>query len=141
MPLTDLCAECRNYFTQDSDKHKGTFTVKDGALAPLDFLAEGQYFRILGSVFNDGVHQYPDVNLTDEVFDGEIWAMRVPPAFLSLSQEIDDWLTKNGEASRTPYQQESFGGYSYMISGGGTLESMPSAYKAYWNELRRWRKL
>ena len=84
MLLDDMCAICRNYFTDDSAKHKGTFSVKDGVLSPLDYLAEGQYFRVVGSVFNDGVHQYPAPDLTDEVFDGEVWAMRLPPAFLAL---------------------------------------------------------
>ena len=83
--LYELCAEGRNWCV--SEKHNGTFTVKDGNM-PLDFLQDGQYFRILGSVYNDGVYQYPAV-LTDEVFEGQIWAMRVPPAFIALSGEID----------------------------------------------------
>ena len=86
--LYELCAEVRNWFV--SEKHNGIFTVKDGNM-PLDFLQDGQYFRILGSVYNDGVYQYPAV-LTDEVFEGQIWAMRVPPAFIALSGEIDEYI-------------------------------------------------
>lgn len=38
--LTELCAELRNYFCQDADKHFGKFTVSGGSIAPLDFLKD-----------------------------------------------------------------------------------------------------
>ena len=65
--LTELCGHLRNWF--DRERYAGTFTVENGSIA-LPFLREGQYFRILGSTFNDGVHQYPAYGLTDEAFDG-----------------------------------------------------------------------
>lgn len=138
MPLFEMCAECKNFFSEEKDRHKGTFIVKDGAFAPLDFLKEGQYFRVVGSTFNDGVYQYPDANLTDETFTGEIWAMRVPPAFIELSERIDAWTAQHGDAIKSPYLSESFGGYSYTkatsASGSGAL----SVFSA---ELKNWRKI
>ena len=71
--LTEICAELRNYFEVPNGRHFGKFTISGGSIAPLDFLQEGQYFRIIGSVFNDGVHQYPASDLTDEVFNGAVW--------------------------------------------------------------------
>ena len=135
MPLFEVCAECKNFFSTENDRHKGTFTVKDGAFAPLDFLQEGQYFRVVGSTFNDGVYQYPEANLTDETFTGEVWAMRVPPAFLELSERIDAWMAKHAETLKTPYTSESFGGYSY------TIAQNQSAMQIVSRELNKWRKL
>ena len=103
---------------------------------PLDFLQDGQYFRILGSVYNDGVYQYPAV-LTDEVFEGQIWAMRVPPAFIALSGEIDEYIAKNAES---PYTSESFGGYSYTKATGES--GAPLTWReAFASRLNAWRKI
>ena len=41
--LTELCRECRNWFTTDSDKHSGDFTISDGGITPFDFVLSGQY--------------------------------------------------------------------------------------------------
>ena len=71
--LTEICAELRNWFVVPDGVHIGTYTISGGSIAPLDFLQEGQYFRIIGSVFNDGVHQYPASDLTDETFHGAVY--------------------------------------------------------------------
>lgn len=107
--LEEMCVECRNYFIKDI--HFGTFKIESGAIEPLDFLQEGQYFRIVGSVLNDGVYQYPSSELVDETFNGAVWAMSVPPSFIALSAEIKNWQDKDGKPSA--YTSESFGGYSY----------------------------
>ena len=110
--LEQICAYIHNYFTHG--RYAGTFSIENGALE-LPFLVEGQFFRICGSRFNDGVYQYP-AELTDETFDGVIWEMRPPAAFLRLVDEISDWQTKNGDKVNGPYQSESFGGYSYTLA-------------------------
>ena len=111
--LTTICAEIRNYFLahREQDIHSGTYTITSGALS-VDFLREGQYFRIVGSALNDGVYQYPAL-LQDETFDGAIWAMSVPPSFVALAAEIEDWVSANNSVLSRPYASESFGGYSY----------------------------
>lgn len=113
--LTELCAELRNYFlrNRESDIHAGTYTIADGSIGSLDFLQNGQYFRIVGSVFNDGVHQYPATDLTDESFDGSVWAMSIPKDVIDLADEIDQWNVDNAEVINSPFSSESFGGYSY----------------------------
>ena len=96
--LTELCRECRNWFTADSDKHSGDFTISDGGITPFDFVLSGQYFRIMGSHFNDGVYKnVPEevAKLAAETFTGQIWAMRVPPAFIDLSGKIEEYVAKN----------------------------------------------
>ena len=137
--FTDICAEIRNYFCQDCDKHFGEFTISGGSIAPLDFLKEGQYFRIIGSTFNDGIHQYPASDLTDEVFEGAVWAMAFPPSFIALAAEIKKYAEQQkGEASS--YVSESFGGYSYTKA---TDENgAPITWeRAFAKHLNKWRKI
>jgi hypothetical protein len=139
MNLGELCAHLRNWFLRsDDDRHIGRFTVTGGTI-DLPWLAYGQYFRIIGSVFNDGVHQYPAAGLTDESFVGEVWAMAVPPDVVALADEISAWEVKYREATESPYQSESFGGYTYTKAdaseGGMTWE------KVFRGRLNRWRKL
>lgn len=133
--LTELCEEIRNYFLRDyvKDIHDGTFTISDGGIEPLSFLQENQYFRIVGSVFNDGVHKYGDHDLTDETFSGAVWAMAVPPAVIALSTEIDDWVSANADVLASPYQSESFGGYAYS-KGSGRSGSSGSASTYSWQD-------
>ena len=135
--LTELLAEIRNYFEVPNGRHFGTFTISGGSIAPLDFLQEGQYFRIVGSVFNDGVYQYPATSLTDEVFEGAVWAMSLPPDLIALSAKIQKYCEQNADSS---FVSESFGGYSY------TKATSPDGSVATWRDvfrkdLNRYRKL
>ena len=89
MGLTELCQELRNWFARD--KFFGEFTIENGAIiVPDGSLQDGQFFRVIGSVFNDGVHKYGEDadELTDEVFKGAIWSIDVPHAVIELSQRI-----------------------------------------------------
>lgn len=138
--LEQVLMNIRNWFTVDGGIYSGTFTIKGGGIT-LPFLADGQYFRIIGSVFNDGLHQYPAAGLVDEEFSGAIWALAIPPAVVDLADEISKWQTKNGEASTSPYQSESFGGYSYSKatdSASGGAITWQSAFK---RQLSVWRKI
>ena len=104
-----------------------------------DFLQDGQYFRICGSVFNDGVYAYAAETLTDETFTGTIWALRVPLALSKLVAEIEDYVNTD-VAKPSPYKSESFGGYSYTRntdSDGAPL----SWQKAFRSRLNEWRKI
>ena len=137
MDLTNLCAELRNYF--ETKKRFGTFTISGGSISPSNFLQDGQYFRIVGSVFNDGVHRHPAHDLTDETFDGAVWAMAVPPAVVELLQKIQEFEAATAN-SPTAYISESFGGYTYTkaTDANGLPVGWRSVFK---NELNRWRKL
>lgn len=141
MNLTELCAHLRNWFVRsDADRHVGTFEVVGGSI-DLPWLAEGQYFRIIGSVFNDGVWQYPASELVDEKFDGAVWAMAVPPDAVSLAEEITVWEEKYRDAAESPYQSESFGGYTYTKASGDTSAGGLAWSSVFRSRLNRWRKL
>lgn len=139
--LEAVLQHLNNWFLVPDGVHAGEFTVQNGQLT-LPFLQTGQYFRVVGSVFNDGLHQYPAVDLTDETFTGTVWALAVPKAVTDLSGEIEAWQEKNGEAVASPYQSESFGGYSYTKrsagNDSGTLNGWQDAFRGRLND---WRKL
>lgn len=132
--LEQVLRHLNNWFLVDI--HEGTFTVENGSIA-LPFLQTNQYFRICGSVFNDGLHQYLAADLTDETFTGTVWALAVPKAVVTLSENIAAWEEKNGEAVTSPYTSESFGGYSYT-KGNDSANGWQGAFRGRLND---WRKL
>ena len=141
--LTELCQELRNWF--ERKKFFGTFTIENGQIiVPDGSLQDGQYFRIVGSIFNDGVHKYNVELLTDEVFEGAIWSMAVPPSVVDLSERISAWVTTYGDSVSSPYSSESFGGYSYQKASSGqgnAASSNPTWQSTFASELNRWRKI
>lgn len=138
--IDDICAYLRNWFLSPADVHEGAYTVIDGEIA-LPFLAPGQFYKIVGSVFNDGVHRYKDADdtLTDEAFTGAVWALSLPPALLSMAEEIEKWTEDNAAALTSPYQSESFGGYSYTKASGS--DGALSWKDVFAPRLARWRKI
>ena len=126
--LTEICAEIRNYFSLDKDKLYGDFSVVNGQITPSFYLEEGQYYRIVGSVLNDGVHQKDDELIDEASFHGAVWKMRVPKAILDLDEEIAAWQAENGNV-------ESFGGYSYAKSSGGSSGSDAGATAVTWQAM------
>lgn len=140
--LEELMRECRNYFLIPGGVHPDTYTIKSGSIA-LPFLRAGQYFRVVGSVLNDGVYQYGNCSLRDETFDGAIWAMAVPTEFLHLEEEIKAWRTQYENAANSPFQSESFAGYSYTKSStkGNSGGSVTGWQGVFASRLNKWRKL
>lgn len=131
-----------NYFVKEV--YRGKFKIESGSIT-LDFLQTDQYFKIVGSVFNDGVHKYPVSDLHDEEFTGEVWAMSVPPAVIDIVKEVEDWVNKYGDVMDSPYASESFGGYTYTKAqgyksnaGGGMLSSWQATFGS---RLNHWRKI
>lgn len=156
MDITEICADIRNYFPPSKKRldksyiHSGTFTISSNSITPLDFIKEGQFFRIVDSDLNNGVYQNTPESLsilTDEEFEGEIWEMAVPRSFLDLCKDIDEWRKANESAdsiNMSPFTSESFGGYSYSKGGsssgeyGGNSVSWQSQFS---KRLNIWRKI
>ena len=156
--LTELCEYLRNWFDEGQPKHVGTITITGGEITARDDLLftdkaveplPGQYIRVVGSVFSDGVHQYPDADMPDETFEGAVWLMRIPPAVIALSAEIDAWRAKYAGIDSnymSPYNSESFAGYSYSKSGAGaaaftTGNGLTGWQAAFADRLDPWRKI
>lgn len=139
--LTELCKELKNWF--DVNRIFGKFDIVEGAIDLTDYgIQNGQYFRIVGSVFNDGVYQYPATNLTDESFSGAVWLMAVPPAVITLASEIGEWVGTYGQTALSPYTSESFAGYSYTKSSGYSSSDEATTWQgAFASRLNQWRKI
>lgn len=151
--LTEICQYLKNWFNRKPDgsdypKQKGTIAIENGELIT-SILADGQYFRILGSLFNDGVHKYGDTSdtLKDETFEGEVWSMGVPQSVVKLADDISDWMEKYGAVdseAMSPFSSESFGGYSYSkqqgyaSTGGGMMTTWEALFS---DRLSPWRKI
>ena len=125
--LEQVLMYLNNWFLMDI--YEGTFTIQDGGIT-LPFLQNGQYFRIMGSVFNDGLYQYPAYGLTDEEFSGVIWALAVPQMVVQTAEDMTEWERKNGAAVSGPYQSESFGGYSYSKASGSSANGTITVFDA-----------
>lgn len=145
--LTQICQYLRNWFARDI--LVGDFTISNNTVTYADgtalSLVTNQYFRIVGSLFNDGVHKLDNkLALTDETFTGAVWSMAVPPVVVDLASEIAAWITANEGAINSPYASESFGGYSYSLkSGSGTNgENRGATWEnQFADRLSPWRKI
>lgn len=146
--LSELCHELHNWFEKlviVSD-----ITIENGNITNDKFLEKiqnNQYFRIVGSVFNDGIYKYtgePITDLADEVYHGGVWLLAIPKEIITLSDDIDAWKAKYATAdsvAMSPFTSESFGGYSYSKSAGGESGGGTSWQATFRNQLDKWRKI
>lgn len=136
--LEQVLGEIHSWFVADAISDK--FKVADGRLSlPRGVsIRDGQYLRVVGSVFNDGLYQWPTSGLVDEVFRGEVWVLAVPREVQDLASEIEEWESKNAPG---PYVSESFGGYSYTRATNGATGQAAGWRDRFRQELNRWRKV
>ena len=149
--LTQICQEINNWF--ERDKLYGDFVVSGGVLTYADGSAlpilNGQYYRIRGSVFNDGVHKWGDQHDTltaEPEFFGAVWPMAVPPDLVALAAEIDTWINDNGAALASPFQSESKspGSYSYSLKSGAGADGGSGGItwqSQFASRMNAWRKI
>lgn len=141
--LTEVCEYLNNYF--EEKKINGSFTISGGSIS-IPELKENQYFCIIGSTFNVGVHKYPASDLTDESFEGTILAMAVPATVIAIASEIKDWQALYGGATSSamsPFNSESFNNYAYNKSGSGNANSGSNTtwQDVYGGRLNKYRRL
>ena len=147
--LEQVMRQVRNYFIKEY--HIGRFSISGGMISPHDFLLDGQRFYVTGSFLSDGVYTHHSdgikddddkeaVSLPDETFEGIVYALAVPPTFIALVGEIEEWVGKFGDVTDSPYQSESFNGYSYTKSTGtnGGAVTWESTFRS---QLNQWRKV
>lgn len=158
MTLTDLCERLRNWF--DVRRHFGTFTIENGTI-DLDFIREGRFYRLIGGGYkNNGVFFYNGERLEyikeiyhkndgsldikydeteDETFTGAVWELDIKKSFIEFYATMCDWQKQNAKVLNSPFQSESFGGYSYSkVSGSnGAL----TVWDNFASDLARWQKL
>lgn len=130
--LETIMSHIHNYF--EHIRLPGRYEISGGTIA-LEGVEAGEYFRIIGSRFNDGVYRYPAEGLTDEAFDGWIVRLRPPRAFMKLAAEIEAWRAKYGGAAEGPYQSESVAGVYSYTKGGADWQ------KVFAGRLDEWRRM
>lgn len=113
--------ECRNFF--ETGYLKTTFTISGGSIAPAALFRPGTFIAVEGSTFHNGVFRVLEggvlegvpAGVFDETFAGRVYFLLPPSGFLSLCQEIAQFVEKTPKGA---YQSESFGDYSYTRAGG-----------------------
>ena len=128
--MKEICDYIHNYFEKETIE--GSFTIAGGTLEAVTIL-ENQYYRVQGSIFNDGIYKAPASNLTDETFEGVITLMAVPKDVLDVLTEATAWEIANQKVLDSPYQSESFGGYSY--SKGASQRKDGSQARTSWRDV------
>lgn len=143
--LTEICHELNNWFDSLQPEYMGEHTISGGQLDIADKIQQGQYYRIRGSVFNDGVYLHDgNENLLDETFNGTVNLMAVPKEFILLADEIKAWQTKYGNIdseAQSPFASESFGGYSYSKGQTASGNSAGTWQSVFGARLNKWRKI
>jgi len=151
--LQEIMEYIHNYFVPISAKEV-TYTISGGAISPAFDAEEGDRFLVCGSRRNDGVYTFhangikndddtEAAGLRDETFAGTIRVCSVPPALLTLSGEISQWVESNSAQLNSPMQSESFNGYSYTLKSGngGSGGSGPLTWRdQFGKSLERWRR-
>ena len=130
--IKEVCDYIHNYFIVDTVE--SNFVIKNHVLQNNDLLElyENQYFIIEGSIFNDGLYKYTEdvelSDLVDEEFCGTIKELAIPRDVLKIIGDIDAWNTKNADTLNSPFQSESFGGYSYSKGNSTTAAGKNRSY-------------
>lgn len=135
--LEDILGYLHNWFPVRGAARSGTFEINGFALQNADFLQRGQYYRVEGSVFNDGLHCRGEEEFeSNETFEGTIIPLAIPKAVVAMAEEIEAWAADNPVTDKI---SESFDGYSYTrASGNGVQAGWQGAFAA---RLQRWRKV
>lgn len=121
--LTRVCRYLKNWFVK-SNTGNGDVAVIDGKVyfngSEIE-MNEGQHFALVRTRYVYGVYAYGD-EIEDSEFEGAVWIMDVPKDVLDVVVRMTAWEEANGGSdspAMSPYQSESFGGYSYSKASGG----------------------
>ena len=132
--LLELLTYLRNFFPGRKWEFSD-FEITGGKIE-LPEMWDGDRYIIEGSRRNDGIHVYGDKDLLPEIFSGTVTELRIDKQLLKKWENINNWCRENEKLIRSPYQSESFGGYSYTKSAATT-----DWKSVFANDLRPWRKL
>lgn len=148
--LEDILYHIHNWFERDAVPVRGC-EIQDGALpaSVTSGMVARQWYRIEGSLLNDGLHQHPATDLEDETFDGTVTSLAIPRPLLRVAEEIQEYIDATADARQTalasPYASESFDGYSYELRSDLTANSGSQGLTGWQAEfaskLNTWRKM
>lgn len=135
----DVMRVCRNHFVRE--RREGAWRVSGGRLEPEGTAHAGDWIAIEGSRRNDGVYltaedgTLPDA--ADESWDGAVWLLAPPRAFLALCEEIRRYDEAHPASD---LKSEQFGEYRYVTAAGAS--GAPVGWQAvYAAALAPWRRM
>lgn len=145
--LEQVLTHIHNWFVYDELDVR--CEIEGGSLPASVAIPEGAWYRIQGSLMNDGLHRHPAEDLIDESFDGTITVCAIPNALLDVVREIETWQADyakgRSKALGSPYSSESFDGYSYSTkdySGANSASGGLSGWQSeFAGQLNAWRKM
>ena len=146
--LEQVLYHIHNWFVYDTIG-TGHCEIAGGSLPASLSIPDGAWYRIQGSMLNDGLHQHPATDLNDETFDGTVTVCAIPKALLNVVEDIADWIehynTARENLQDSPFASESFGGYSYSIRSDLTANNASGGLTGWQAEfasrLNPWRKI
>jgi len=116
--LERVLSHIHNWFERGTSSVAG---VSEGSLTPGPDVPSGAWYRLQGSLLNDGLHLHPADDLVDEEFNGTVTVLAIPRPLLQVVDEISQWVADTAGAEefarKAKFQSESFGGYSYTLRG------------------------
>ena len=144
--LTEVCDYVHNYF-ESGTVYTDDYEIADGSINLDSILKDGQRFKLCGSALNDGIYTYFHggevydddgtklIYMASEKFRGSI----VPVIFTSMVKDIKEWQERNQAIIESPYQSESFGGYTYtkMTTSVSGLLSWKNVFGSKLNAYRK----
>ena len=100
---------------------------------------------IVGSLMNDTVEKVISVaeneitleKAINEVYEGAIYSLAIPPDLIELVQKIEECEEKNKPSDLA---SESFGGYSYSKATNKNGEAI-TWKDVFWNDIKAYRKM
>jgi len=156
--LEQVLGHIHNWFGRESFQVSGCEVT--GGRLPASVSSRiplGAWYRVEGSYLNDGLHlrldEFPEgesEGLVDETFDGTVTVLAVPRPLLRVAGQVADWMSANAEARSkamsSPYQSESFGGYSYSMrdlgdGSSGYTGGLNGWEAAFASDLNQWRRV
>jgi hypothetical protein len=121
----------RNAFEVNAER--GRFTIKDGQINLSEEYMTGEWVAIVGSVLNNGIYKIEqsdqdtlllrngtdsDSPVTDEVFTGAVWRLRLPKDFIRVCDEIREWHGSPQAKPSNVASENVVGFYSKTVATG-----------------------
>lgn len=141
--MEDILSYINNYFAVT--KEEGTFKIEDNSIKIKGNYLQGQYIKLEGSFFNDGIYRVESlvdktitlIGANNEEFKGVIYSLAIPKDLISIAKKLEELKEKNTNGI---YESESFGEYSYTLAKNskGEIYSNIDSFK---NELKKYRKM
>lgn len=144
MILIDVMNHVKNYFVNPRQTEEGKFTISGGIITLRGKYLIGQHLAVSGSILSSGVYLVNDDLITldgarDETFTGMVAGLAVPPNFLRLVKEIEDFSnSREGQASNVVSASFGIQSFSFATDADGNRAGWEQVFAKRLNQFRRY---